>query len=497
MSRLKVLLTNQNFSARGGAALYIRDVALELQRRGHKPVVFSPELGELAAELRRATIPVIARLDDLAEPPDVIHGQHELTTMKALLHFPQVPAIYVCHSWEDAPVEFPRVLRYVAVDETCYDHLVSENGIAPDRVKLLLNFADMKRFRPRPHLPSQPAKALIFSNGVAPGQGLEAIREASARAGLELAALGYGTGAASANPETVLPEYDVVFAKARCAIEALAVGCAVVVCDIGGLADMVTPENFDDLRRLNFGRRSLVNPLDPSLIFDAIRRYSAADAERVAKKIRSDAGLDAAVGQLVSLYEDVIKEHKRQRPDVTAELRATEVFLDKPGVTATSDAGAGVGEASTRPAGVSGLTEPILTPLTELPLTGLNLAAGRIVSDVNRDGVTLQTEPLPWQYAALLPLGNHAPEVGPRAAVLRVRLCVRSGHIGIGILNRERTEFVSRQHLEATAGFVDLSLPLPRLDTASDLVFQNWDRPVESVIEITRVEVMLAGLAVV
>jgi len=499
MSRLKVLLTNENFDARGGASLYVRDVALELQRRGHKPVIFSPELGELTAEVRRATIPVISRLDDLAEPPDVIHGQHELTTMKALLHFPQTPAVYVCHSWEDAPVAFPRVLRYVAVDETCYDHLVSENGIAPGRVKLLLNFADITRFKPRGPLPPQPEKAVIFSNGVAPGLGLEAIREACARAGISVSSIGYGTSSVSANPEALLPEYDIVFAKARCAIEALAVGCAVVVCDIGGLADMVTTENFEELRRLNFGRRSLVNPLDPALIFNAIRRYSSHDAARVTKDIRNDARLDTAVRNLVSLYEDVIREHKRLRPDVNAELRATEAFLDKVGRSALSEAQAQV--TSTPSPGLPALTnEPLLTPLLDVPLEELKLAAGKTLVSAARaddEGVMLKTEPLPWQYAALLPLAAAQWAVDKsRAAVVRVRLRLHSGSVGVGVLNEERTEFVARQQLQPTAEAVDVTLPVHRLDAVSDLVFQNWDQPIAGLIEIKRVEVLLAGIVV-
>jgi hypothetical protein len=121
----------------------VRDLAFGLLRRGHTPVVYSTELGEVAKEIREATIPVVDDLAAVSTPPDVIHGHHYHETMTALLRFPSVPAVYVCHDWYsrlDAPPKFPRILRYVAVDQACYDKLIYETAIPEERVRLLLNF---------------------------------------------------------------------------------------------------------------------------------------------------------------------------------------------------------------------------------------------------------------------------------------------------------------------------------------------------------------------
>jgi hypothetical protein len=48
-------------------------------------VVYSAILGEVAADLERATVPVIDDLSALAVPPDVIHGHHHLDAMAALI----------------------------------------------------------------------------------------------------------------------------------------------------------------------------------------------------------------------------------------------------------------------------------------------------------------------------------------------------------------------------------------------------------------------------
>ncbi len=57
------------------------------------------------------------------------------------------------------------------------------------------------------------------------------------------------------DPERILPRYDLVFAKGRCALEAMAAGCAVIVCDAVGLGEMVTHGSVEEMRRWNFGAR--------------------------------------------------------------------------------------------------------------------------------------------------------------------------------------------------------------------------------------------------
>ena len=240
---LRVLLTNHNLGARAGSELYVRDLATALLDCGHTPIVFSTRLGEVAAELRAATVPVVDRLSDVGEPPDVIHGQHHIDTMIALSWFSTVPAVYVCHGWipwEETPPRHSRIKRYVAVDETCRDRIECESGIPRSAVEVLLNFVDLQRFQPRGPLPAVPKRALIFSNQAAVEGWSESIREACARRGIQLDVRGVACGTAVDRPEDILGDYDVVFAKGRAALEAMAVGTAVILCDGVGAGGLVT-----------------------------------------------------------------------------------------------------------------------------------------------------------------------------------------------------------------------------------------------------------------
>jgi glycosyltransferase involved in cell wall biosynthesis len=328
MSGLRVLLTNHTLADRGGSDLYVRDVSRALLARGHRPIVYSQVLGTVCEDLRLATVPVVDDLDRIAEPPDLIHGQHHLETMTALLHFPRVPAIFVCHGWvpwEEAPPLFPRILRYVAVDEVCRDRLVLQHGIPPEATEVLLNFVDLDRFQPRGPLPSRPQRALLFCNEDGPH--VTAVREGCAAAGIVLDVVGRAFGNATASPEALLPHYDLVFAKARAALEALAVGCAVVLVSAVGLGPMVNVEDLERLRSLNLGIRTLGQPLTVAGVRERVERYDALDAAAVSRRIRSSAGRDEAVDRLIGIYHDALARWPMAAVSADDESRAAARYL--------------------------------------------------------------------------------------------------------------------------------------------------------------------------
>lgn len=328
---LRILITNNALAGRAGSELYVRDVALGLLKRGHTPLAYSTVLGGVADELRAAGVSVVNDLNQLTITPDVIHGHEHMEAMTALLHFPGVPSIHFCHSailWYDTPLHFPRILRYVAVDHACRDRLLA-HGIPEERIRVLLNFVDLDRFRVRSTpLPLRPQRALVFSNHANAETHLPAVREACRRAHIQLDVLGEGEKNASAEPEKMIREYDLVFAKGRCALEALSVGAAVILCDAGGVGPMVTMGEFDKLRPLNFGIRTLREPLNPDILVREIERYDSADAAAVSALVRATAGQESIIDELIGLYKEVIDEHRAlgQR-DIDEEGRAAAAYL--------------------------------------------------------------------------------------------------------------------------------------------------------------------------
>lgn len=327
---LRILITNNTLVSRAGSELYVRDVALALLKRGHEPIAYSTNLGEVARELRAANVQVVDDLSVLSRAPDLIHGQHQMETMTALLRFPGVPAINYCHSstnWHEAPISFPRVLRYVAVDQACRDRLLV-SGIPDGRIRVLLNFVDLDRFKARSKpLPPRPQRALVFSNYASAQTHLPAVLKACRRAQVPLDVIGKEQNNVSSEPEKVIGNYDLVFAKARCALEAMAVGAAVILCDSGGVGPLVTQRQFAELRPLNFGIRTLREALHPDILLREIARYEATEAAAVSEQVRATAGHEAVIDELVDLYRQVIEEQQAATIDIESEGRAAAAYL--------------------------------------------------------------------------------------------------------------------------------------------------------------------------
>ena len=215
---MKVLFTNIQLDHRTGTEIVVRDLALGMHRRGHEVAVYTPHPGALADELIAGGVPVVDRIENVPLSPDVIHGHHHAPTIDALTRFHEAPAIWVCHDrlqFHDIPPRHPGINRFVAVDLNCRERLVDEARVPEDRVRVIHNAVDTKRFLPRPKLPNGISRAAVFSNYAKSGGYMDAILEACRQLSIPLDVIGDAAQAVSQAPEDVLGRYDLVFAKAR------------------------------------------------------------------------------------------------------------------------------------------------------------------------------------------------------------------------------------------------------------------------------------------
>jgi len=328
---LCVLITNAFIRDWSGSELYVRDVAMELIKRGHKPIVYSPRIGELAEVLRKKSIPVVNDLNSISVKPDLIHGQHHLETMTALSRFPETPAVFFCHGWlpwEEIPPFHPRIIQYVTVSDALHDRLVFECGIPAEKITTILNSVDLERFRSRPPLPAIPNRALVFNSQANEANILGIAREACSQNGIDVDAIGYGNGNPSFYPETQLVNYDIIFAVGRAALEGLAIGAAVICCGLEGSSQMVTTQNLEWLRRNNFGIRVLSLPLAADFLSAEIKHYDPLDALKVSQEIRATAGLGGMVDQILSVYTNTLNIWAKNHPqDSILESLAFSTYL--------------------------------------------------------------------------------------------------------------------------------------------------------------------------
>ncbi|MEP7159184.1 MAG: glycosyltransferase [Chloroflexota bacterium] len=327
---MRVLLTNARLEYRYGSETYLLDVARWLRDQGHEAIAYSARLGDFAQAIRREGIVVFDDPAKVGDPPAVIHAHHHLATITALTAFPGVPAVAVCHGWlpwEEAPVVHPQIRRYVAVSQLTRERVMSA-GVAPNRVRVIPNFVDISRFEPRSKLPPRPRKALLFSNHAIPGAPwVEDLREACSERGISLDIVGMSAGNPIDAPEKVLGEYDLVFARGRAALEAMASGVAVITCDIEGLASFVSPQAFDDLRDGNFGVQVLTRRNERALLGAEIDRYDRTLAEEASHLVRTTLARDVVLPRLLDTYHEAIAEANDQPIPDTDPNRAVAAYL--------------------------------------------------------------------------------------------------------------------------------------------------------------------------
>lgn len=341
---MNILITNITLENYTGTEVAVCDLALGLKKIGHYPMVYSPKLGQIVQNLLIADIPVVSNLSQLTVKPDIIHGHHHIETVRALSYFPTTPGIFVCHdstAWHDIPPKQKHILAYVAVDLHCYKRLVDTYQIPDSQVFLITNGVDTDRYLPRSQpLPATPKRALIYSNYAHDYRYI--IQKACKTIELPLDTLGFGTNTGSSNPENFLVNYDLIFAKGRCALEALAIGASVICYDRSGFVGIVNSQNVDVLRKWSFVKEPIKGFIEPNKLVTEINKYNWKDSCKVTEFIRENARLRLTLEAFINLYNDVLSQWKlniesdisqivfNYRQNQLQQLTVFETMLNKP-----------------------------------------------------------------------------------------------------------------------------------------------------------------------
>ncbi|MCD0468398.1 glycosyltransferase [Flavobacterium sp. JAS] len=312
---MNILITNIHISQYTGTETYVKELAIELINRGHSVEIFTLNMGELAQELIKKGINVTTNLKQLKLIPEIIHAHHNITTLKALNFFKSTPVAYFIHdrtSVFDYPFRHKNILKYIAVDYNCKERYCLENNFKSEDVEIVYNWVNTDRFRLKEQINKQPKKALVFSNYLNENNIYPQIKEACKELGVEVEIIGYSSGNICLQPEKILHKYDLVFAKAKAAIEAMATGAAVIVCDFRGLGGMVTSSNVKHFRDFNFGMKLMTNIPTKNNLIAEIHKYNSEDTLKVSQYIIKESNFFSVVTQLENLYEKVIIDFRNK-----------------------------------------------------------------------------------------------------------------------------------------------------------------------------------------
>lgn len=328
---MKILITNSGLGDLGGVQSFLKDLGVSLLELGHEVAAFSSQPGDPQVA-REYPFHVGGSVASLPFTPDIIHGQHHLSAMTALFGLPGTPALYHCHGavWRECTPQHPRIRHYLAMSSTLAFRMQVECNLKRSDITVFHNTVDLERFCLVRLPPAVPGRALFYNkihNEESPT--VVAVRQAAEELGLALDFAGREFGRMLPEPEKSLPDYDIVFASGKSAIDAIACGCAVVVLGRTSCGELVCPENFARLREVNFSIAVNSPPPCPHRIVEELQRYSASGTARVTTMLREAADLRVAARRLVGVYEQVIGSHRASPPSPEEESAAAADYLRK------------------------------------------------------------------------------------------------------------------------------------------------------------------------
>jgi hypothetical protein len=111
---------------------------------------------------------------------------------------------------------------------------------------------------------------------------------------------------------------------------------------------------------------------------------------------------------------------------------------------------------------------------TVIPLSRFILGSDDAGLETAGEELRVTTSPKRWAYAAVASLGNLPAYEG--AVKITVTVRTAEGTIGIGVLNKDKSDFLVEEHVPAAAAASDIQLFVRSFEEASDLVVRNVAR---------------------
>lgn len=272
---MELVLACQHFASIGGTQTYLLTVAEQLQRLGHGVTILAEELGEMA-ELARARGVDVALLDDAPARVDGLITRDGVVAARLARELPGVPHLFVMPSeyfdFQRPPLVPGAVSAVIVLNDRLADRA---RALALDvPVRRLRHPVDIRRFAPRSPLRTPPRRALLLGN-YTHGARKELIEGVCAELGIECVQVG-AHGEPTTDPVPAIAAADIVFAKARAIVEAMACGRAAYVTDVFGTDGWVTPERYPLLEADNFAGRVDRDALTPERLRADLLAYRPA-----------------------------------------------------------------------------------------------------------------------------------------------------------------------------------------------------------------------------
>lgn len=274
---MRIVIASHSLDHAGGIESYSTTVGDHLQRAGHDVVIYSSEDGFTGELARGLGLRVAIGEKSLPDDIDVVLSQDGAAALDLLDFRPRVPQIFCWHSDLfdlHLPPQLEQVTARIVTLWGGARRKAEAIAVSPPIVELS-HPIDLDRFKPRTPLRANP-RAVALGNYLT-GERMRILERACESAGIELEQWGsHSENGVTDRPEEVLNSADIVFAKAKAAIEAMACGRAVFVFDAFGSDGWITPDRYALLEASCFAGTTGTQPVDEQSIAAALAHYDPA-----------------------------------------------------------------------------------------------------------------------------------------------------------------------------------------------------------------------------
>lgn len=313
---MKILITNHHLDNRAGSELFVESLALELKKRGHMIFIFSPVLGEVSDNIKSHGIKVSNNIRDFeGEEIDVVHAQHNVTTILARSIFPETPIIFMSHGvlpdLEQPPSIELGILKFIVVSEEIRDHLVNKYDVPMSKISIIRNFVDLDKFISKKDVNEKLEEILIISNHYTKNV-KQIIKRTCEDMGIGLTHVGLPENPVD-NVEDYINKADLVITLGRGALESMSCERNVIIYDVHGGDGFVNDKNFYEIRKNNFSGRKFGNKYSAEDFKLELEKYNP----NIGKKLREIVKRENSLKLMVDELEVVYCNHINSKPKIS------------------------------------------------------------------------------------------------------------------------------------------------------------------------------------
>lgn len=325
---MKILIATKHLKNYAGSEIFTRDLIFLLHNRGHEVSVFSKELGSISDEISQSGIPVTDNLNDYLEKKfDVIHAQHSTTTILARSFFPDIPIVFLSHGiisdFEKLPKIDLGISFYLGVSEEVISNFYKNNSIDPNKIKIIRNFIDTKKFISTKPLNEKPEKLLVLSNHYVASV-KDTIEAACGNLEIEVIHIGMPE-----NPQKdvagFINESDIVVSLGRGVLEAMSCERNVIIYDWNGGDGFVDENNFYKAREKNFSGRVMKKQYSEQEFKEEILKYDP----NLGNKLRKIILLEHSSQEALFFFEKIYKDARGGSKVICDKNLVSRIILNK------------------------------------------------------------------------------------------------------------------------------------------------------------------------